>query len=540
MMRGYGDGALKEPDGLTKTLAGMFPEPSRFEVKPEPLVLPTSPRSRGIVTLAGGPVYSLNAYLLCRLLRDLGCTLPIEWCYLGEELSLAWIDLIRRTIPDVRLVDLGGSNQDNTKGKGGWQAKVESIIQSQFEELLFLDADSHPMRDPSCLFGHPLFQRHDCILWPDIQNFKPGLQAAIQAHHGVNVQGREVESGQMLFRPAKCRGLLEKARAINQNSGTAYKYLHGDKDTFLIGGLQSGDSFTLNRHNPRKSPCCGKLLVQHDLDGRPMFTHLTGSKWTPDEVSSAKGVDYPHRNRLIEFFRQVQKTDVMLHWRRIWEMSPMRVRDTFSASEALRIIQDDSYKIRPMISYRVPVRWIVDVGGNAGAFTIAASAAFPEAEIICIEPDPELMDDIRWNTRNCQAKIHYIQAACVGDGVQEVEFVRTPESRAGSHVAGRKEGKDAGGDSRLTVPAVRLPALLERHVFESIDILKIDAEGVEAEILADLAATGWLEKTHWIRGEWHGREQWPIIHAALDTTHVVALEDLPLNGEMIAHNRQDT
>jgi FkbM family methyltransferase len=552
---GYNDAGLTAT--LKAELAARFPAKSRFEA-PE----------RGIVTLAGGPIYATNAYINCRMLRNLGCTLPIEWCYLGAEMSPAWLDLIQRTIPDVRLVDLGGTNKDNTKGKGGWQAKVDAVIQSQFDELLFLDADSFPLRDPTNLFDHPSFREHDAVLWPDIHMYDANFQKFIRDKYGVEVQGRQIESGQMMFRKPECTAGLLKTQAINREPG-AYQRLFGDKDTFLIGAKQAGVNVLVNPHVVRRAS--QRNLMQHDLDGQRMFAHLTKGKWRPNARAAIDTRDYPRMAEAEQIFLELRKSDAAMEIPPKMEIN-MHVRDSFCALEAARIISEDTYKIRPMIGHRVPVRYIVDIGANAGAFAFAASAAYPEAEILVIEPDDELMEDIRFNLRNCKAKIHCIHAACVGEKSPEwiaggADRAENPQAtvpylgRSGSDVAGpgtsfiRKAGHRAGsflrmtrwgygaalepGDGELTVPTVELPALLAQHHFSSIDILKIDAEGVEGEILQSLRTAGWMPRVHWIRGEWHGREDWPIIDAALRETHEYRLQDSLNNGELIAHNRED-
>jgi FkbM family methyltransferase len=210
--------------------------------------------------------------------------------------------------------------------------------------------------------------------------------------------------------------------------------------------------------------------------------------------------------------------------------------DAFCTAEMKRIIEEDSYKIRPMIGHGV--KYVVDIGGNYGGFTIAASRAFPDAEIIVVEPDPAIMDVLMVNTRECAARIHPIQAACMGVVTGTVQFVRLPGS-GGSYVKGTgwEAQTDEEGET-FSVLAFTLPDLLTRFSFPRIDILKIDAEGVEGQILLSLKRAGWLEKTRWIRGEWHGRDDWPRIEEALRDTHIYALQDSERNGELIAHRRE--
>jgi len=58
----------------------------------------------GIVVCAGGVEYLTCAWVLVRMLRHLGCSLPIEVWYLGEsEGDPTWIELVERY--DVRCIN---------------------------------------------------------------------------------------------------------------------------------------------------------------------------------------------------------------------------------------------------------------------------------------------------------------------------------------------------------------------------------------------------------------------------------------------------
>jgi FkbM family methyltransferase len=142
------------------------------------------------------------------------------------------------------------------------------------------------------------------------------------------------------------------------------------------------------------------------------------------------------------------------------------------------------------------------------------------------------------NIWECRATIHPVQAACMGVITGNVQFVRLVGC-GGSYVKGT--GWEAQTDEKgetIAVETVTLTELLTRFAFPRIDILKIDAEGVEGQILLSLKRAGWLEKTRWIRGEWHGRDDWPRIEEALRDTHIYALQNSERNGELIAHRRE--
>ena len=239
---------------------------------------------RGIVTTAGGPLYFLNAYLNFRLLREKGCVMPFEWCYLGAEMTSAQIREAKQ-IPNLRLVNLGGRNTNNSKDKGGWQSKIEAIVQSRFDEILFLDADSFPRSDPEYMFQEPLYVKHGAVFWPDMWRWSadsnPHVRQAagknvLDAKFGVTLPEQQIESGQMILAKRKCQKALEAVRTLNRNSTDTYKVVFGDKDTFLIGFLQTQTEFLINPYSCE--PFRGGLY-QKDLHGDVLFTHLTGAKF---------------------------------------------------------------------------------------------------------------------------------------------------------------------------------------------------------------------------------------------------------------------
>jgi alpha 1,2-mannosyltransferase len=271
---------------------------------------------RGIVTSAGGPLYFLNAYLNFRLLREKGCTLPFEWFYLGAEMRPAWIKAAR-TIPNLRLENLGGTCTDCAKGKGGWQSKIEAILGSRFDELLFLDADCFPIRDPEYLFDELLFKKYGAVLWPDVWQWaddhnphvagSPG-KAALEAKYDIKLPSQQVESGQLLFCKRKCAGGLTAVQALNRSHEDTYGRVFGDKDTFLIGFLQARADFVCNPH-----PCEAFRggLRQKDFQGDPLFCHLTGAKFQRHGRPLVRECDLPGASQAAAISRDLIKQGVL-------------------------------------------------------------------------------------------------------------------------------------------------------------------------------------------------------------------------------------
>jgi len=259
--------------------------------------------SRGIVFTAGGPVYFLNAYINVCLLRELGCTLPVEWFYLGAEMRPEWIEAAG-AVSGVRLRNLGGDRAVNTKDGGGWQSKIEAILQSDFADVLFLDADCFPLRDPAYLFDHAFFRGTGAVLWPDPYCWSASGRRHLKELYGVDVPARQVESGQMMFNKGQCLEGLLRVQALNRDSAGTYRHVYGDKDTFLIGLLQAGAAFRVNPH-PVEGIQGG--MLQKDFEGAGMFCHLTGGKFQWHGRPFVKRRDYPHADRAAAIVQAAQR-----------------------------------------------------------------------------------------------------------------------------------------------------------------------------------------------------------------------------------------
>ena len=136
---------------------------------------PTEPKEgRGIVMAAGGVKFQINAWVCIRMLRDLGCQLPIQCWYLGEsERNQAWEQIVASY--GVECIDAYQVREKYPHARlHGWELKPYAIQHSPFAEVLFLDADNVPVCDPTFLFETPQYQEHGAIFWPDFGRLGSG------------------------------------------------------------------------------------------------------------------------------------------------------------------------------------------------------------------------------------------------------------------------------------------------------------------------------------------------------------------------------
>lgn len=182
------------------------------------------------------------------------------------------------------------------------------------------------------------------------------------------------------------------------------------------------------------------------------------------------------------------------------------------------VIKEDEYKIAQLAEADKDIKYIVDLGANVGMASLQFQTFFPNAKILVCEPEPECMKYAKLNTDN---KLIYVEEAIIGDDRKEVTF-NVCRWAGNGHVDGNFrwdlfEPMGSKLDHKITVPASTLKDIMDRYEFPTIDILKIDTEGMEGQILQ--AFKPYMHLVKHIRGEWHGDREIPLIRNAIKDTH---------------------
>ena len=232
---------------------------------------------RGIVICAGGVSIFTNAYVLIHVLRrHFHCRLPIElWHFGPAEVSPRMRALAREL--DVETIDAHAVFAENsTHLIDGWQLKIYALMWSRFEQVLLLDADIVPTRDPACVFDWPEFAATGAVLWPDIVDL--AVDNFIWAACGLEPRAMAgIESGQVLLDKARHWGALQVTLHLNERAKYYYQIIYGDKETWLLGLMLTGSPYALVPHRPATDGW--HCLYQRDFQGEALFQHRTGSKW---------------------------------------------------------------------------------------------------------------------------------------------------------------------------------------------------------------------------------------------------------------------
>lgn len=155
---------------------------------------------RGVVVLAGGR-YSEFAATSIGMLRASGSKLPVE-VWLNDDGDEAWCNelppegmVCRRLTDYMSLDDLPHP----------YQWKVFTMLYSTFEDILFLDADLIPVKNPDFLFDSTVYKNHGVILWPDywkhtgspLLPYLIGINSTRQSD--ILASETSIESGQLVW-----------------------------------------------------------------------------------------------------------------------------------------------------------------------------------------------------------------------------------------------------------------------------------------------------------------------------------------------------
>jgi len=135
----------------------------------------------------------------------------------------------------------------------------------------------------------------------------------------------------------------------------------------------------------------------------------------------------------------------------------------------------------------------VDIGANAGLFSLGVLQSMSGGNLIAVEPQPELCIRLRDNLQSFNNKaadrptIHILQSAI---GAQAGELnLSVPEQ------LGQASARPLEGSRTLSVPVRPLLDVLVEQELQKVDVLKVDVEGFEDEVLLPFFETA--PKTLW-------------------------------------------
>uniref|UniRef100_A0AAV1V021 Nucleotide-diphospho-sugar transferase n=1 Tax=Peronospora matthiolae TaxID=2874970 RepID=A0AAV1V021_9STRA len=243
------------------------------------------------------PKLLAGAYASIRTLREvLRCQLPIEIWFRPDEMQnvpaglkqlkeAAKVDTMDgvtfRAIDDLRAVRFA--------------AKVHAIYNSAFDQVLFLDADNVPVREPAFLFESEEFVRTGAVFWPDYwhpQNSIFHLVKDSLLGQMLDMQYVDMfvqESGQLLIDRRRHAAAMVLVHFYASHTPDLFERLDlvwGDKDLFRFAWIKLNASFSMVQTLAAvagklvNESFCGMTMAQHDFGGNVLFLHRNANKLT--------------------------------------------------------------------------------------------------------------------------------------------------------------------------------------------------------------------------------------------------------------------
>lgn len=208
------------------------------------------------ILYAGGGAYNWLVLLSIKMLRDLGSKLPIE-VFIPNENEYS-VDLCDRIFPVFGAKCILMSNYINTKKIKikDYQLKSMALLLTSFENVLMLDSDNLPLKNPDYLFINEPFISKPLIIWPDFWRRSTSPQFYDIAKIPVN------ETNQVRFSYGDERDHPEDLKTIDDyNWKVSYHDLEG---TF-----------------PEASAETGQVLINKKIHAKTLFLSLYYNYWGP-------------------------------------------------------------------------------------------------------------------------------------------------------------------------------------------------------------------------------------------------------------------
>lgn len=151
------------------------------------------------------------------------------------------------------------------------------------------------------------------------------------------------------------------------------------------------------------------------------------------------------------------------------------------------IFVHEIYQFHP----KIDSPYIIDGGGFIGMSVLYFKSMYPEARIVCFEPDPEIFKILHHNlTTNNLDNVTIINAGLAKDG--GVLSFKSDKTDGGKIVENNQ--------GNITIQTVKL----SKYLSDSVDFLKLNIEGQELPVLQEVEDSGKLRNIKEMVIEYHG------------------------------------
>ncbi|CDZ97044.1 Alpha-mannosyltransferase [Phaffia rhodozyma] len=248
---------------------------------------------RGIVLSAGNADTLERVLYILRMLRHVyHSKLPVQIYHFPSEKPPADSKLVQEARElGAELVEAKGSVKDEKRRKN-YHLKALAIVQCPWREVLYLDSDNVPTRDPEYMFDSPPYKRLRAIFWPDF--WKTAAANPVWSILGVRCRDEwEMEAGQIFIDKKYHLDAMLLSQHMLEDFKFWFNFSDGDKDIFRFAFLALRKRWGVPGRNlgvgglPRGTQSgdfCGLTMMQYDHLGDPLFVHYNLLKQVPSGI----------------------------------------------------------------------------------------------------------------------------------------------------------------------------------------------------------------------------------------------------------------
>jgi hypothetical protein len=253
--------------------------------------IPSSPGfiNKPAIVIPTGGKYTVNAYLNIKMLRHLGCTLPIECWYLGraerhEKLFMLLADL---GVDLINAIEFQEEYDIKHNSLNGWELKSFAIKHSKYAHIIMMDSDVMSVKPLEYIFDCPAYKDTGILILRD-QYF---LSKASPVWEVLQLSPQDVcecESGIVAVDKNKnwdYTWLCCKLSEYGARNYWSFTRSHGDKQMHHQAALLLNKPFSWSVKPMRTNiPHTMSQYDWNDAD-EPTFYHRVASKfkWTDNE-----------------------------------------------------------------------------------------------------------------------------------------------------------------------------------------------------------------------------------------------------------------
>eukprot|EP00835_Amoeboradix_gromovi_P000603 NODE_22_length_38364_cov_0.248661.p6 type:complete len:602 gc:universal NODE_22_length_38364_cov_0.248661:37987-36182(-) len=239
--------------------------------------IPETGDSRGIAMLVYGAVFE-DALINLKFIRKHMSNTPIE-IFHNEELDEKQIQHLYE-IKNLEVISIKPILKEYNipiLTDHNYHYKFSALLSSSFRHILFLDADSVPIHEPSWIFDDQIYKLTGLVMFPDMWKTNP--KNPIYEVIGFEcVDELEAETGQFFIDKYRHYHTIFLSFLMMKDQHLWYKFFFGDKDVLRWAARYLGNSVYVEQTFIKSlgfrldDYLCGQTMIQ-SFSGILMFFH---------------------------------------------------------------------------------------------------------------------------------------------------------------------------------------------------------------------------------------------------------------------------